>query len=206
MRRDRVENELRPAERNSRLVACVEPDEEVSQDLAGDFGGEVGGPLREWAGRIGASGDLPGDRQVTQKERFIRQNPLGPAERVGADMQDGTAQNLTVRFCFVRLMSPADDRQARPAKAGKRVGDGVVETPVVTSEVSGTDPAGDGRVERESAVQGWPPKTRGWFYLLVAMRRGRRWGAWTGDCQASLTATSGGRWPSWVSASRPSAR
>ncbi|CAM5464456.1 hypothetical protein SMICM304S_00352 [Streptomyces microflavus] len=35
---------------------------------------------------------------------------------------------------------------------------------------------------------------------------GAAWGGWTGECQASLTATSGGRCPSCVSASRPSAR
>lgn len=168
---DRIEDQLGATERDIGLVAGFKRDEKVGKDFPRDVGGEVGGPLSDRAARVRASGDLPGDRQLPQVERLVRQNPLGPAKSVGADVQDGAAQDLAVLRLIVRLLPSADDRQARPAEAGERVGDGVVETSVVTGQVPGTDPVrslGRVRAGRVEGGSGYRGASKGWVAVLLA--------------------------------------
>jgi hypothetical protein len=93
-------------------------------------------------------------------ERIVRQHPLGPPEHVGAEVQDGAPQNVTVIRHLVWLLAPPDDRQTRPAQTVEGIGNGVVGTPVVTGKVPGTDPVRrlgtgrGGRLEGELGVQG----------------------------------------------------
>lgn len=208
---DGVEDRLGSGERRSRLVAGVERDKEVGHGLAGDVGGEVGRPRSKRAAGVRSGGDLPGDGQSPQVERLIRQDPLRPSEGIGADVQDGATQDLAVLRLLVRLMTSAEDGQARPAQTGERVSNAIVKAPVVTGQVSGSDPerglsvGRKGRVEWEVGVQRRLLEIAT-GQLPPALRRGRGGGAWTGPCQARATATSGGRWLSCASASRPSAR
>ncbi|CAL9513015.1 hypothetical protein SUDANB150_03633 [Streptomyces sp. enrichment culture] len=118
--------------------------------------------------QVRTSGHLPGDRQVPQVERPARQDPLRPPQGVGADAQDGAAQDLTVLRRLVRLLAPADDRQARPTQAGERVSDGVVQASVVTGQVPGTDP-----------VRGRDTSESRWIDREIGMQvRLQRAGAW----------------------------
>ncbi len=81
-RRNRVEDQLGTTERQGRLIAGVERGKEAGEDLPRDIGGEVGRPLGERAAHVRTSGHLPGDRQVPQVERLVRQDPLRPPQGV----------------------------------------------------------------------------------------------------------------------------
>ncbi len=149
--RYRVEDQLGATARQGGLISGVECGEEAGEDLPRDLGGEVGRPLGERVARVRASGHLPGDRQVPQAERLVRQDPLRPPQGVGADVQDGAAQDLTVLRRLLRLLAPADERQAHPAQVGERVGDGVVEASIVTGQVPRSDPVRG----RDAGRSGW---------------------------------------------------
>lgn len=208
LRGDRVQNHLGSGQRGRGMAAFIERDDEVGEDLTRDAGGEVGGPFRERTARVGAGGDLPGDRQPTKMERLVGQHPLGPAEGVGADVEDGAAQDLTVFRC---LVASADDHEAGPAEVGERVGDGVVQMSVVTGQVTGTDPVRGqgtpvrgGRVEQRVGIQGrLQGLGAGLLATSDAARAARR--RLGGSLQVRAAATSDGRRLSQLRPSRPSA-